>query len=215
MWLRYSADHGGRRMKVYDPRSIANAILDLAKRDQIPITSVVLQKLLYFAHGLHLVRYGKPLVSGYFEAWKFGPVHSAVYHAFRSAKADPITFRAKGKDPLTGKEKELLRIRERKVLRLLEDVVAECGKLSVGDLIKLSHAKKGPWGVIEEQSRHSIVVGMRIPDDVIIECFQHHKIRISEVPHKAEGFEDVPLYGIAPESQQPAKDNHPAKIARN
>ena len=63
----------------YDPRSIANLLLDEADRLAINITNLSLQKLLYFAHGLSLIEDGKPLVSGYFEAWQHGPVHPLVY----------------------------------------------------------------------------------------------------------------------------------------
>jgi len=54
---------------------LANLMLHEAARIDITITHLTLQKLLYFAHGLSLVRYGQPLVLGYFEAWRLGPVH--------------------------------------------------------------------------------------------------------------------------------------------
>jgi uncharacterized phage-associated protein len=66
----------------YDPRVVANAIIDRAAQEGQPVTHIALQKLLYFAHGLFLLRHRKPLVSGYFEAWTYGPVHPAVYGAF-------------------------------------------------------------------------------------------------------------------------------------
>jgi uncharacterized phage-associated protein len=59
----------------YDPRAVANLLLDLADRDDLAITNLVLQKLLYFAHGHFLIRTRCPLVQGGFEAWTYGPVH--------------------------------------------------------------------------------------------------------------------------------------------
>src|SRR3546814_10577509 len=78
----------------YDPRGVANLLLDLAEVRQKPISNLVLQKLLYFAHGRFLIESKKPLLAGYFEAWQFGPVHPTVYHAFKAATDRPIGFRA-------------------------------------------------------------------------------------------------------------------------
>src|SRR5271156_1137521 len=83
----------------YDPRSICNLILDEANAASCSITNLALQKLLYFAHGLHLVETKTPLVTGFFEAWQFGPVHPTAYHSFKTAGANPIVFRASIRDP--------------------------------------------------------------------------------------------------------------------
>ena len=179
----------------YDPRSVANLILDIAEHYKVKITNIALQKLLYFANGMYLVRHGRPLVSGYFQAWQYGPVHPAVYTAFKSAEAMPIIFRANGKDPLTGKKKELRKINDSDVSKLVTKIVIECGELSIGRLIDLSHAKKSPWDFIEKQSRHSVVVGMRIPNSVIIKLFKHHKIPLHDSTLAGEPREDVPLTG--------------------
>src|SRR5215469_12461877 len=84
----------------FDPRSVCNLMLDEARGALI--TNLALQKLLYFAHGQHLIETKEPLVTGYFEAWQFGPVHPAAYSAFKSAGDRPIRFRATRRDPVTG-----------------------------------------------------------------------------------------------------------------
>jgi uncharacterized phage-associated protein len=86
---------------VYDPRSICNLILNEAVEAGRAISNLALQKLLYFAHGLHLVETKHPLVTGFFEAWKYGPVHPIAYGAFKKAGANPILFRASIRDPFT------------------------------------------------------------------------------------------------------------------
>jgi uncharacterized phage-associated protein len=78
----------------YDSREIANGMLDEGDRLLQPVTHLALQKLLYFAHALFLIERKRPLVSGYFEAWKNGPVHPAAYEAFKTAGRAPIGFRA-------------------------------------------------------------------------------------------------------------------------
>ncbi|MFK4532089.1 putative phage-associated protein [Bradyrhizobium ottawaense] len=53
--------------EVYDPRCIANLMLDESERIGQPLTNLALQKLLYFAHAIYLIEHRRPLVSGYFE----------------------------------------------------------------------------------------------------------------------------------------------------
>ena len=84
----------------YDPRSVCNLMLDEA--GDTPVSNLALQKLLYFVHGLHLMETQAPLVSGYYEAWQYGPVHPAAFTAFKAAGDKPISFRATRQNPLTG-----------------------------------------------------------------------------------------------------------------
>jgi len=74
--------------EVYDPRCIANLMLDESARVGQSLTNLALQKLLYFAHAMFLIEQGRPLLSGYFEAWEYGPVHPAAYNGKRT----PLCF---------------------------------------------------------------------------------------------------------------------------
>ncbi len=94
----------------YDPRAVANLLLDLAAKEEdasLPISNLALQKLLYLAHGHFLIRTGTPLVQGAFEAWTYGPVHPAVYQAFKSEADRPIKIRAVGRNAITGEAHQL------------------------------------------------------------------------------------------------------------
>jgi len=79
----------------YDPRAIANLMLDEADRRGWKITNLALQKLLYFAHGIHLTKTKEPLVSGYFEAWQYGPVQPIP------ASIAPVFVTTARKPPMT------------------------------------------------------------------------------------------------------------------
>lgn len=163
----------------YDPRAVANLILDEAERREIAVSNLALQKLLYFAHGLHLITTdGRPLVTGYFEAWQYGPVHPAVYRAFKSAGSDTIKDRAVKTDPLTGARSELTLPSDIRVQDLIHDVVKSYGPMAPGRLVELSHAKNAPWATVADKARTGVALGMRISDDLIIERFRHHKISV-------------------------------------
>ncbi len=52
--------------EAYDPRGIANLMLDESERVGQRMTNLALQKLLYFAHAIFLIEQKRPLVSGYY-----------------------------------------------------------------------------------------------------------------------------------------------------
>ncbi len=178
---------------MYDPRAIGNLILDEGQRKRVTVSNLALQKLLYFAHALFLVQHKRPLVSGYFEAWTNGPVHPVVYHVFKSAGAQPIDFRASGTNALTGEKTPLVPPQELSVTDHIEQVMMSYGPLSTGRLVALSHAKGAPWDFVVEASRQGVGLGLRIPNDVIVQKFQHHKVSVAAVPKAGEPSDDAPI----------------------
>src|SRR5687767_3016196 len=47
------------------------------------VTQMKLQKLVYFAQGYHLAKFGTPLLKENFEAWTYGPVVPEIYQDFK------------------------------------------------------------------------------------------------------------------------------------
>lgn len=176
-----------------DPRAASNALLDEAERLGIPLTNLALQKILYFAHGLHLMETKMPLVSGYFEAWQYGPVQPVVYAAFKAAKDQPISFRASRHDPLTGAAIPLAAVSDHEALSCIRRILALYGRMTPGRLVELSHAKDAPWHFVVDNAKSTMALGLRIPDDVIIARFKYHKVSVGSVPSKGEPGEDTPF----------------------
>ena len=177
----------------YDPRSIANLMIEEGHRHGTAITNLALQKLLYFAHALFLVERKRPLVSGNFEAWQFGPVHPTVYEAFKNAGDKPIKTRATGINVITGQRIELPSPDDPDVKRHIERVMLSYGSLTPGRLVDISHARDGPWHFIVDKGRTSIAFGLRISDNVILERFKFHKVSVADVPTAGEPGEDAPF----------------------
>lgn len=182
-------------MLPYDPRSICNLILEEA--GDIPITNLALQKLLYFVHGLHIMETKEPLVSGYFEAWQYGPVHPAAFAAFKSAGKNPISFRATRHNVLTGETALLPAVTDQEVRRRVRQVMTLFGEITPGRLVDISHAPKAPWHFVVSKARNSMSFGMRIPNDVIRDLFQYHKVCVGPTPRIGEPSEDTPFSASA------------------
>jgi uncharacterized phage-associated protein len=176
-----------------DPRSIANLMLDEADRSGYRLTNLALQKLLYFAHAKFLIEQKRPLVSGYFEAWEYGPVHPTAYQAFKTAGAEAITFRASRIDVASGARIPLPSPEDLSVRQHIACIMQSYGRMTPGRLVDISHAKGAPWDFIANKGRTSLAFGLRISDDVIIERFKHHKVSVGHSPTNGEPSEDTPL----------------------
>jgi uncharacterized phage-associated protein len=70
--------------------NVANSILYKAFKEDIDITPMKLQKLIYITYKEYLKKTNRPLFSERFEAWRYGPVIASVYDAFRHNKANAI-----------------------------------------------------------------------------------------------------------------------------
>lgn len=154
----------------YDGRAIANAVLDAAERNDISLSNLSLQKVLFFCHAWHLVDTGQPLIKHQFEAWQHGPVLQFIYRQFKKFERAPVTERATRMNPLTG-ETEIARAEiDLETLERIDRVVTFYGRLEPWDLVELSHKKGGPWDTVWNNGGE-INPGMKIEHDAIKEFY--------------------------------------------
>ena len=183
----------------YDPRAVANWLLDLADAEAsdtgvpMPVRPLALQKLLYLAHGSHLIRFEAPLVAGHFEAWRYGPVNPVVYQAFKHEVAQPITSRAMARDVMTGRERPLPSLADPKARWAILSVLRSHGRLSPGRLVDITHAKGGPWAAVVNKAKTSVSLGLRIPDTVTVERFRFQTVSVGADTLSGEPDDDSPL----------------------
>lgn len=112
------------------------------------MTNLRLQKLLYFAQGWYMARYGKPLFTAPIEAWKLGPVVPTIYGEYQHCGNSPIHDDPPAEDAFTAEEFELLM-----------DVVREYDRYSTSALIDMTHENGTPWAKAFRQDM------LRIPLD--------------------------------------------------
>jgi len=176
-----------------DARGVANLMLSLADEAGVALTNLSLQKLVYFAHGLMIVRNDRPLVDGYFEAWEYGPVHPLLYSAFKSAGRSAIVQRAVKRDLRTGSIDVVAVPEDRESRHVIGEVFRALGRQTSTRLVNLSHAKGGPWHEVVNESGTERVLGLRISDMVIRQRFHRHLIAIGGVDER-EGvaFDESP-----------------------
>jgi uncharacterized phage-associated protein len=183
------------RSPPFDPRAVANLMLDLADQRSLPLTHIALQKLLYFAHAVFLVENRQPLVSGHFEAWQYGPVHPVVFRAFKGSGRQPIVRRASRTDIVTGRTEAVDPPVNLAAVGVTDSVLKQLGRMRISQLIELSHAKNGPWHRVVNKAKTGVALGMRIDDNVILDNFRNHWVAVAHTAATAdrEPNEDVPF----------------------
>jgi len=143
------------------------------QKPKAEVSPMKLQKLIYFAHGWHWALADKPLVSEQVEAWKFGPVISPVYHAFKQFGNNPIAelgrlVRFSG----TRLVSEVPRLSEAmlgETAQLLNRVWEVYSPYTAIQLSNATHAVGTPWQEVWEKAPERI--GTDIPDEKIREYF--------------------------------------------
>jgi uncharacterized phage-associated protein len=176
-----------------DPRIVANYMLDVAAAKGIPVTNLALQKLLFFAHAISLVERKNSLVSGYFEAWQYGPVHPAVYQAFKASGAHPIDFRADALNPVSRARTSLAKLDDAATRDICDRVMIQFGRMSAGRLVDITHAEGGPWHYVVSAAKNGANIGLRIPDRIIAERHGRQKVSVTPTPRVGEPNEDSPF----------------------
>jgi hypothetical protein len=85
----------GGRTRMISVQALSNTILKKSFDENIPVSPMKLQKLIYFIYRDYLQNTGSPLFTEEFQTWQYGPVLRSVYDEFKSFKAKPITQFAK------------------------------------------------------------------------------------------------------------------------
>lgn len=67
----------------YPALLVARWFVAWATANEAELSNLKLQKLLYYAQGYHLARFGAPLFREAIQAWSHGPVVVSAYHAFK------------------------------------------------------------------------------------------------------------------------------------
>lgn len=90
---RYSVK--GCVMHMVSVQALCNTIIKKSFDENISVSPMKLQKLMYFIYRDYLQKTNEPLFIEEFQAWQYGPVLQSVYDEFKTFKANRITRFAK------------------------------------------------------------------------------------------------------------------------
>lgn len=152
---------------MHDARAIANFLLDYADAEGKNLTIMSLLKIIYFAHGWHLAKFGQPLIRNPFEAWHNGPVVRAVYDCFRRYGSKVIDGRATKFNPASEIYEPVTYKLDQDQATLLRNVFGAYGQMSAFQLSEMTHEIGSAWDLVWNAPRDAVNLGMRIPNDSI------------------------------------------------
>ena len=75
----------------YSAAALANYFITKAQRENVQLTHMHLQKMLFFAHAFYFKSTGKPLFVDPVTAWQHGPVIEPLYYELRQYGGEAIT----------------------------------------------------------------------------------------------------------------------------
>ena len=123
--------------------NVGNSILNKAFIENIDITPMKLQKMIYFVYRGYLQKTNLTLFNERFETWKYGPVVPSVYVYFKNYGSNAIKQYATESDGLT-----ILIVNENSspdFKEVIEDVWSHCKALDGIYLSSLTHAEGTAW----------------------------------------------------------------------
>ncbi|MDR2480542.1 MAG: DUF4065 domain-containing protein [Treponema sp.] len=142
-----------------DISDVVTFFIDYSQKTGDEITNMRLNKLLYFACGIHLLRTKEALFQEPIEAWDYGPVIPDVYHLYKKFQAAPIH----ANQP----ETDRTRFSDQEYESLIE-TARIYGKYVTSKLVSISHRKCGAWD-ISFNGNYRV-----IPNHLIAEEFKNH-----------------------------------------
>lgn len=160
----------------FNATAVANDFWKIARDKGEALTSMKLQKLVFYAHGWSLALAEEPLIFNRIEAWDYGPVIPDLYQAFKEYGNEPITAPARegifreGKmvlvtPSLGALPEDSSRVNAQKII---ERVWEQYGRYTAARLSNATHAQGTPWAQVYKAGERHIL----IPNPIIKAYFE-------------------------------------------
>lgn len=149
---------------MYDVLSVARFIINYCNSENIVISNLKLQKLLYFVQAFFLINTQQPCFRESIEAWDFGPVIPVAYHEFKQYGSGNIPtikryivyhnneyyYEDYSSNMIDSNDQENI-----------IDVINEFKEYSATDLVKLTHSQT-PWADVYVSGANNVITNESI-----------------------------------------------------
>lgn len=131
-----------------DARIAANFLLYIMSDSFDDLTNMKINKLLFYAQGHYLAKYGKPLFYNKIEAWEHGPVIPDVYSTYKRYGDGPITEYDIAMTTDVKPEEE----------DILYNVARKYGRYTASALRNMTHVVGSPWEQVYRKNNAHIEI---------------------------------------------------------
>lgn len=142
-----------------DAKIYANYMIYIMDDAFDDLTNMKLNKLLFFAQGHFLNKYGKPLFSDRIEAWEHGPVIPDVYSKYK----------AYGDSPISDYDPETIVLVSPEAEEILYGVARKYGKYTASALRNMTHAVGTPWDLVYRRGQKHKEIPLALIEDYFSE----------------------------------------------
>ena len=169
---------------------IANYLVYLMSDVCDDLTNMKINKLLYYAQGHSMKKYGRVMFDDRIEAWDHGPIVYDVYTHYKDY----------GDRPISEWNKEMLGAVSAEDQECLMDVARTYSRYTAAALRNMTHVPNGPWDKAYEPGN----LRTEIPVQLIKDYFENHvdPIRPIELNLDSDsfvGYRDSDGYLVLPE----------------
>jgi len=154
----------------YNSAQIANFFIKKSHSTGIELTPMKLIKMAYIAHGWHLGLYDTELLDEVIYAWKYGPVITSMYYAFRDYGDGQIDrlYSSPNKTPYP----------DEAIIPFLEKIWDLFKNYDGIQLSSMTHQPGSPWYKVWNEMGGKDKKDVTIPNDIIKEFYKN---RIQQV----------------------------------
>ncbi len=160
-----------------DARTVANYMIYIMSDAFDDLTNMKINKLLYYAQGHYLNKFGKPLFDDKIEAWDHGPVVPAVYRAYKGYGDSPIKdYDQNSISQITPEEEDIL-----------FNVARKYGKYTASTLRNKTHAVGSPWDQVYRPNQSNI--------EIPLETIRNYFADYGDLGQETKQFKDEDFIG--------------------
>lgn len=158
-----------------DAKTAANYMVYIMGEAFDDLTNMKINKLLYFAQGHYLKKYGVPMFQDKIEAWDHGPVVPQVYSTYKSC----------GDKPIQGYDKAAVAGISPEAEEILYDVARTYGKYTASALRNMTHVVGSPWDQVYRGNRTHVEIPLPLIQNYFAE---QESLRPAEKQFKESDF---------------------------
>jgi uncharacterized phage-associated protein len=122
---------------MYKAINLSKYIVSKCIKDNIPISNLQLQKILFYIQKSFLKKRGEVAFGDVIEAWQFGPVVPNVYYYYCGFGAMPISY-----------SYDSYYLESEEDLNIVNEIIEAKRELNPWDLVAETHKKNGAWDKI-------------------------------------------------------------------
>lgn len=131
--------------------TVASHLLNIANRENVPLTPLKLMKLVYLCEGWSLAMRKDSLIKEEVEAWQYGPVIPELYQLIKQFRAAPVKQIGAFVEQMSDEQK-----------RLIEAVFSAYKHLTGIQLSDLTHQPGTPWSQVYKKNHSATIPTSKI-----------------------------------------------------